>query len=310
VKFRIRYADQLVGLLIIIALLSLILVVVFLGKAQRWFSKNYSFLTYAATASGLSQNMNITFKGIQIGNVKSFHLLDNNQIEVLFTIQDEYRNRVKEGSLVEIIESPIGLGARFVFYSGLGKELEEGNLVPMINSPEGRLLIAQGLSDIPPKDDFIADIAEKVSGLLVELKKTLEGINTAAGETPDTALGQAIVNLEKLTSNVETLSFNLAEDMANPEGIRKILNGSGNSINALEATFVSLSGTLDHIEKAVAYLPREMPQIFSLITEARTAIRAAGDVLISLRNNPLLRNGIPEHAEIDSSGTNPRNISF
>jgi phospholipid/cholesterol/gamma-HCH transport system substrate-binding protein len=309
-KFRIRYADQMVGLLIIIALLSLILVVVFLGKAQRWFSKNYSFKTYAATASGLNQNMNVIFRGIPIGNVKSFRLLDNDQIEVLFTIQGEYRNRVKEGSLVEVMESPIGLGARFVFYSGLGKELEEGMLVPMINSPEGRLLITQGLSDVPPKDDFIADIVDKAGTLLDELQKTMEGINVAAGETPDTALGQAIINLEQLTSNIEMLSFNLAADMANPEGIRKILNGSGNSINALEATFVSLSATIDHIEKAVSYLPREMPQIFSLIFEARTAIRTAGDVLIALRNNPLLRNGIPEHAEIDSSGTNPRNIRF
>ncbi|MDR2701478.1 MAG: MlaD family protein [Spirochaetaceae bacterium] len=316
-KFRIRYADQIVGILIIVALLSLILVVVFLGKAQRWFSKNYNFKSYAATASGLSQNMNVTFRGIPIGNVKSFRLLDNNQIEVLFTIQDLYRNRVKEGSLVEVVESPIGLGARFVFYSGLGSELAEGKLVPMVNSPEGRLLIGQGLTNIPPKDDKIADIMEKVPTLLGELQKTLEEVRVAAGGAPDTALGQTIVNLGKITANLEELSSNLKDDLGNPNGIRKILNGDGDSVNALEASFVSLAGTLDnaeksldHVEKSLKNLPQQMPEIFSLVANARTAMSAANDVLISLRNNPLLKNGIPEHAQIDSSGTNPRNISF
>jgi len=309
-KFRIRYADQIVGLLTIIALLSLIVVVVFLGKAQRWFSKNYNFKTYASTASGLSLNMSITFRGIPIGNVKSYRILDNNQIEVFFTIQDEYRNRVKEGSLVEVMESPIGLGARFVFYSGLGKELEEWSLVPMVDSPEGRMYISQGLADVPPKDDFIADTVDKVGVLLVELQKILEGINIAVGKEPKTALEQTVVNIGQISSNLEELSSNLKSDLGNPNGIRRILNGDSDSIEAIEATFVSLSGTMDHVEKSLKNLPQQMPQVFTLINNARTAISDANDVLISLKNNPLLRNGIPESAEIDSSGTNPRKIKF
>jgi phospholipid/cholesterol/gamma-HCH transport system substrate-binding protein len=98
--------------------------------------------------------------------------------------------------------------------------------------------------------------------------------------------------------------------MASPTGVRSILNGDSDTIRALEASLISLSGTLDSVDKAVYYIPREMPQIVNLLTEARTAVQSASDVLIALKNNPLLRNGIPEHAEIDSSGTNPRNIQF
>jgi len=302
-KFKMRYADQLVGILIIVAIVSLIVVIFLLGRTQRWFSKNYDFKTYATTASGLSRNMDVVFRGISIGKVKNFDLMDDDSIEVIFSIQDDYRNRVREGSLVEVMESPIGLGAKFAFYSGLGGELQEGGLVPMIGSPEGKAMIALGIADIPPKDDFIADLADQLGAIFAELQTTMDGLNVASNEKAATALGQIIANVQELT-------FNLTEDMSNPEGIRKILNGSGDSVEALEATFVSLSGTLDHVEKSLAYLPREMPQIFSLLSEARTAVVAAEDVLISLRNNPLLRGGIPEHAEIDSSGTNPRNINF
>jgi len=298
-----RYADQLVGVLVIIAIVALIVVIFLLGRTQRWFSKNYEFKTYAATASGLSRNMDVVFKGVSIGKVKNFDLLDDDRIEVIFSIQDQYRNRVKEGSLVEVIESAIGLGNKFFFYSGLGAELEEGDFIPMLNSPEGRAMIALGITDVPPKDDFIADLAEKAGAIFDELQLTLKGLNVATDERAATALGQVIANVQELTAN-------LTEDMANPDGIRKILNGSGDSINSLEATFVSLAGTLDHVEKAASRLPREMPQIFSLITEARGAVISAQDVLTALKNNPLLRGGIPEHAEIDASGTNPRNISF
>jgi len=303
-KFRIRYADQLVGLLIVIALISLIIVIFLLGRTQRWFSRNYVFKTYAVTASGISRNMNVLFMGIPIGNVKDFRLTDDNRIEVIFTIQDEYRNRVREGTLMEVIDSPIGLGAKFFLYSGLGKELPEGDFIPMINSPEGKLMReTTKLTNIPPKDDFIADTVEQVQKLIAELQITLTGINAKTNEKAVTALGQTLVNIEQLTSN-------LAADLGNPNGIRKILNGDGNSVNALEGTFVSLNGTMDHVEKSLKNLPQQMPQIFTLVNNARTAISAADDVLVSLKNNPLLKGGIPESAEVDSSGTNPRNIKF
>jgi len=303
-KFRIRYADQLVGLLIVIALVSLILVIFLLGRTQRWFSKDYTYKTYATTAAGISRNMGVLFMGIPIGNVKNFRLTEDDRIEVIFTIHNEYQNRIKEGTLLEVIDSPIGLGSKFFLYSGLGKALREGDFVPMINSPEGKYLMENtALTHIPKKDDFIADIVDQVQKVIAELQTTLTGINAKTDETAITALGQTLVNIEKLTSN-------LAADLANPNGIRKILNGDGNSVNALEGTFVSLSGSMDHVEKSLKNLPQQMPQIFTLVNNARTAISAADDVLVSLKNNPLLKGGIPESAEVDSSGTNPRNIKF
>ena len=303
-KFKIRYADKLVGILVIIALVSLIFVIFMIGKTQRWFSQNYSFKTYARTALGLSSNMPVTCRGIVIGNVKSFYLNADNRVEVNFTIQDTYRDRAKEGSLVEVLVSAIGLAAgQFIFYPGNGGELAEGSLVPMRDSPEAGEYLAAGLAYIPSQEDPIADILEKANGMIDAIMGVLDGLNVKPNETAATALGQAIVNIQTLTAN-------LSADLANPNGVRSIINGDSETIHALEASMVSLAGTLDNIEKTTHYIPREMPQIVSLISEARTAVKAAEDVLISLRNNPLLRKGIPEHAEIDSSGTNPRNIRF
>jgi phospholipid/cholesterol/gamma-HCH transport system substrate-binding protein len=303
-KFKMRYADQLVGLFIIIALLSLVFVILMLGRTQRWFSKNYTYKTYAASASGLSQNMSVNYKGFPIGNVKSIQLTEDNRVEVIFTIQDKYRNRVTEGSLTEILVSPINLGNQFIFYSGRGlKILDEGELIPMFNSAEGKAYIAQGIGYIPPHEDSIAVLMGNAQAVLDNLETTLNLVNAAVTGDDVTALGRIVGNIQQITADIR-------KGISSPDGIMKIIGGEGDAINALEASFVSLAGTLDHIEKATAYLPREMPQIMQAITEARTALQAANDVLIALRNNPILRNGIPEHAEVDSSGTNPRNIRF
>jgi phospholipid/cholesterol/gamma-HCH transport system substrate-binding protein len=303
-----RYADQIVGVLIVIALLSLIAVIFLLGSAQRWFSKKYSYITYAATATGLSRNMNVLFMGVPIGNIKDFKLInkDNkNQIEVTFTINNEYKNLVRDGTLVEVIASPIGLGDKFFLYSGNGEEKNEGDFVPMINSPEGKLLKENtSLSNVPPKDDFIADTVDQVQKLIADLQVTLAGLNAKTDERSATALGQTLVNIEHLTSD-------LASYIANPEGAaRRVLNGDGNTISGLENTIVSLSGTMNHLEDSLKGLPNQMPQIYSLINNARNAISGVNDVVVSFKNNPILKGGIPDKAEIDSSGTNPRNIKF
>lgn len=97
-KFRIRFADQIVGFLIVVALISLVAIIFLLGSRQRWFARDYQYKTYAASASGLSENMPVLLKGIQIGAVKTFHLTGDDQVEVIFTIYDSYADRVKQGS--------------------------------------------------------------------------------------------------------------------------------------------------------------------------------------------------------------------
>ena len=298
-KFKIRHADKIVGVLIIVAIVSLLFVIFMIGQTQRWFSRNYTYKTYAQGALGLNKNMAVTCRGIAIGNVKDFYLTDDNRVEVIFTIQDQHYGRAKKGSLVEVLVSPIGMGGQFIFYPGSGGPLEEGAVVPMRDSPEAKEYLALGLAYIPPQEEPISDILEKLNVMIDTINEVFEGLNVKPGEEAANALGQSIASLQLIT-----------RDLANPNGIRRILNGESDALNAVEASLVSLSGTLDSVDQAMRYVPREMPQIVSLLSEARNAVQSANDVLISLKNNPLLKGGIPEHAAIDSSSINPRNIQF
>jgi phospholipid/cholesterol/gamma-HCH transport system substrate-binding protein len=53
-----------------------------------------------------------------------------------------------------------------------------------------------------------------------------------------------------------------------------------------------------------------MPQVMGLITEVRETLVTVEDVLTGFRNNPLLKNGIPEKVNGGTGGTSPRDIAF
>jgi phospholipid/cholesterol/gamma-HCH transport system substrate-binding protein len=326
VKFKIRFADQIVGVFIIFALLALVFVIFMLGSRQRWFVKDYEYKTIFDTATGITENMAVQYKGFSIGNVKTIKLNDADEVEVIFSIHKEYGNRVKEGSLVELEVSPIGLGNHFFFYPGRGETpIEPGGYVPAVNSSQGQSLVQQGLSNIARRNDSIASIISRVDVLLrdingaiagsdaTSLGRTLAGVEGAVSnvrsisEDLEDQLAPILADIRRIAANLETVSAELAD----PEGaVSAVLDINGEVYRNLEASLKSVSGTLRNIEKTTDYLPRQMPQIVALISELHTVLKSAEDVLTAVLNNPLLKNGVPDRTRTSPDILGPRGIQF
>jgi phospholipid/cholesterol/gamma-HCH transport system substrate-binding protein len=339
-KFTIRFADQVVGVFIIIALGALVFVIFMLGSSQRWFSRDYYFKTYFSTAAGLSSNMAVQFKGFTIGHVKSFDLTEDDRVEVRFSIFDTYISRVRQGSLVEILVSPIGLGNQFIFFPGLGSELvAEGELIPDVDSPEGAAALAGGLAYIPRHEDSITVILNRAGVLLesanvvmLDIDEVLSQVSGAFEGASDTTLGRTMGEVETAVKGIQVLPENINETldtlMAQIRPILENLNGISEKLNAADGTVTavldsrgpvytnlvkslnSVSGTLVNLEKTSAFLPAQVPQLAVLISDLRNAVKKAEDVLVALANNPLLRGGVPQSAETRTGGTNIRDIDF
>ncbi|MDR1128228.1 MAG: MlaD family protein, partial [Treponema sp.] len=197
-KFRIRFADKIVGFFIIVALAALMFVIFMLGRSQRWFRRDYQYLAYFESAAGLSLNMEVQYKGFPIGRIKSRRLAENDQVEAVILIYDTYADRVREGSLVELQISPIGLGNRFQFYPGLGsRRLEEGSVIPRAGTPIARLYIEQGLAAVPVQPDSATLLVSQVNTLLEQLNKLAGEIGAALEGSDETAIGRVVQGFEK-----------------------------------------------------------------------------------------------------------------
>ncbi|GHV80299.1 hypothetical protein AGMMS49944_20900 [Spirochaetia bacterium] len=353
-KFRIRHADKIVGLFIIIALGIVIFAIFMIGSKHRWFAKDGLYRTYFDTASGLSTNMPVQYKGFTIGNVKTFDLNDEDKVEVYFTIYDTYLDRVREGSLVELRSSPIGIGgSQLIFYPGLAEAPMEGDIIYNVNSDEGKLLLEQGLAFVPNQDDSITTIVNRVTtllgninGMVTQLRAAFRGADTS-GRPDDTALGRTMASVEGAVKDASSLIRNVdgslapilvdvdelvvkingilvqaqsllgdlkvvSTELANPDSlVLTALNTDGAVYTNIEKALSGLAGTLTNIEATTAYLPAQvMPQVMGLITQVREALISVEDVLTSLRNNPLLKNGIPERIQRGNGGSSPRNVTF
>jgi len=319
-KFSIRFADQIVGTLVLLALAILVFVIFMLGKNQRWFVKDSQYKAYFASASGISLNMAVQYKGFTIGHVKKLSLshdsVEGDRVEIIFSIFEEYVDRVTEGSLVERMESPIGLGSSFNFYPGKStNKLDEGSEIHTVNSREGKKYIADGAVEEPKSNDSIGNIVSQINSILETVNKT---ITSAEGEP---AFGQIINNVEAITSELKSTIENLneqlkpivanigavSEKMSDPTGtVMGILDRKGPLYESLD----SLSGIIENLNKTSAFIPTQLPQVATAVNELNVLLRQVQDVLTSIANNPLLKGGMPESKETGPAGAGPRNQRF
>ena len=70
-KFKIKYADQIVDILSIIAIIALIFIIFLIGSTQKWFVPKHNYYTVISTAANISVGKSITYKGFEIGKIKN-----------------------------------------------------------------------------------------------------------------------------------------------------------------------------------------------------------------------------------------------
>ena len=339
-NFKIRYADKIVGFFVVLSLVSLMFIIVMLGRSQRWFAKDSSFYTILPSAGGLSKNMAVQYRGFTIGNIKTFYLNEDDDVEVVFTIHEEYKDRVKQGSMVEMMISPVGLGNQFLFHTGRGEVLADGALVPAVGSAQAEELIRQGLAVEPQHDDSISLLMNRASSILDDINKLITQVNDAFGPGTDaTQIGKMAGSIQKTLAGaealpdtvdrtataamktIEELQTQLRPILADINGITAKLNDPSGALSSvldtdkdvyitLVQSLKSVSAILDNLDKTTAFIPGQLPQLAGLITDLRVTMKTAEDVLVALTNNPLLRKGVPQKPESQSGGTSPRNIQF
>jgi phospholipid/cholesterol/gamma-HCH transport system substrate-binding protein len=346
-KFRIRYADKIVGLFVIIAAVFLAAGIILLGANQRWFAKDIHFRTRFTSAAGASPGTAIMMRGFQVGKVTRVRLNDANEVDAEFVIYDSYYPKVREYSILELVTSPIGLGTQLLFQPGKGELLAQpGSFIPLADSEEGKDLIERGLVDIPVKDDTITrliaginPLIENVNKTVVTVNRTLTEVNRAMAGESSGPLGSIVgdakgtmANVDKISKDLSVQTKTLLESVnaisKNIEGITrdptglvpKLLDAKGSLktllddknelYDSINGSLVQLQKTLKNVQEITASLSDEMPSIAVTLDESRSAIRQAEDVMIGLKNNPLLRGGIPARVERQSQSQSLREGQF
>ncbi len=347
-KFKIQYADQIVGIFSILAVFCLSVLLIFMGINQRWFQKNYYFNTRFLSAEQLNIGKPIKLKGFEIGQIKKINLTEDNNVEVEFYIYEKFYEKIKPNSIIQHVISPIGIGSELVIHPGnfIGDPLEENSFIPSYNLEEARELIKKGVVDIPQGENTVTRIINQIDPILANVNLVLASFNELSN-TVNTALrgelegpvGDTIDNVASMTSNIkiiiaettnrinvlldnfEGITGNVNTLTANPDGLIPRLMGEDGSAAALfndnRELYNNLNSILANLDKMTqelntftAYLNDSTPQITGVLEESRGALKEGKAVLEGLKNNPLLKGGITELQGQDNTFNNYRDEDF
>jgi ABC-type transporter Mla subunit MlaD len=144
----------------------------------------------------------------------------------------------------------------------------------------------------------------EIGQIMRSVQRTLAGVE----ELPlmiGKLLSDILAEIAPILSNVNALLAQLND----PDGlIHTVLDTDREVYTGLVEILGSVSGMLENLDRTVAFIPGQLPQIAGLITELRMTLRTAEDALTAVINNPLLRGGVQERPEHRPTG--PRNIRF
>ena len=259
-KFRIKYADQVVGVFVILAFVALSAILIAIGSNQRWFARDYPFFSRFPSGSGLSVGTPLILKGFPVGRIDSISLNDKNEAEVAFVVYDTFIDKVRMDSLLEYVVSPIGLGSQLLFHPGKSAApAPERSFIPSFDTPEGKRLVEEGLVDRPPKDDTITrllsnvnPLIENVNATVVQLERTISLVNGALAGKGDGPVAVALNDAAATVTGVKTLVSEL---------------------NAVAGT------TGPRVDRIAAEVERSVPELMARLESAAASVVAIADNL-------------------------------
>ena len=301
-KFKIKYADQIVGILSLIAIIALIFIIFLIGSTQKWFVPKHNFYTVISSASNISDGKSITYKGFEIGKIKSFSLDSNDRVVVNFYITDDYKNKIVKGSIIEILSSP--LGSTVVFYPGNSTEfLADNSFIPERSSEEAAALIKNHQVSVVEQTDSINTILALATTLVSDIDTLIKQLNVALEGNEDTPLANTIAQINGILTNINAIT-------SDASGLVPRLLEDENSQGAIANILLQLNSTMGDINGITTSVEGEMPGISLLISQVQTLLKQMQDVMEGLKNNPLLKNGISEKPEKESATPKLREDNF
>ena len=324
-KFKIRYADQIVGIFFMAALLGLLVLVFSLGVEHNWFVRKNIYYTQFESGSGIKAGMDINYKGFGIGKIKSISLEDD-KVMVEYYILDDYIDYVHEYSLLEFSSNILGLGTSFVCHPGKGISLiAPGSEIYRYDSVEGQKIRNAGYSDTKNANDAISSILNKVEPLLDSLTVLLNDIDAGIkgqnfvdldGNVQKNELADIIINVKEITANIALLTNDIAKLGARLNGdsgaVAALLGSEGwSSITEILANVQTLMESLGGVgDKAGVILENSTPQLDSALGQLDTLLLQLQDVLEGVKNNPLIKNGVPDRSQEAAATPNLRSGDF
>jgi phospholipid/cholesterol/gamma-HCH transport system substrate-binding protein len=171
--------------------------------------------------------------------------------------------------------------------------------------------------------DKLNDTIDRINGAVDTINNRVDRISTGFNGVADrvnTAVGKidtVAESLKVITANLAALSEGLKDSkglvtrLLDPKGsIATLLNDDNKLYSQIQDALASVKGSVADIKSFTDYLNTAKPQISALLEKGSTTLDQGNDVLEAVKNNPLLKGGVPEAKTQGSTTSGYRDEDF
>jgi phospholipid/cholesterol/gamma-HCH transport system substrate-binding protein len=307
----IRHADELVGILVVVAVAIFLGVILQAGVLRDWFRpvSHLRILLPESGAAGLSAGADVEILGTQVGTVRRIVISPSQQMYAEADVDDQARPFIRRDSRA-LIRRRYGIaGAAFLDISrGTGSELDwDFAVVQAVTERDpteniGALIDQAREKVFPILDDLgrsvktLADVVEHlkkgegdVGRLLTDdtMVRNIEGV-VAKGDVVVSDLAQLVSELRVAGRNVETLSQSIN---ASDSGVPKLLKRTDAMLSTLQQGLRDLALATQRAPQIVHNIELSSQDLPSLLTQTQQTAHELEQLAIQLRGLWLLGGG-------------------
>jgi len=276
-SFRFKHLEKIVGVFLTVVILVIVAVIIMIGRERRWFEKQYLFNTKFLRGEGISLGMQVAIKGIQIGEVKSVFLNEDNWIDVDFSVYQEYTSRIRKDSVVKLRAPLIGSKVLEIIPGEKDMpQLANGSYIWSEDTEQGERILSEKLKgERPDQITRIMNNLEKLTYNLSADDGSLEPVLTKIQElftmltAEDESLPRTLASLEHITRSIEEKQGSIGKLMYDDyelyQSIIQLMDNLNKMVSNFEKLSAALSDSSPEIKAAIDRSNRTMNEAIGLI---------------------------------------------
>lgn len=310
---RLRYSDEWVGLLVIIAMLLFFGVAFEAGILSRWFQSTATLriLLPEQGSAGLSAGADVEVLGTKAGEITRVVITPNQQMYAEASIDEQAVPFIRRDS-TGVIRKRFGIaGAAYLDIArGKGQALDWGYaVIPGTTERDPTesvgTLIDEVRGKVFPILDDVGRATHGLAGLVDNIQKGKGDIGRLlVDDTMVKEAEAAVASVRKSVDEIGTIVTQL-EDAAHEiaqlvKNAKLPPNGVAGLLKRIDTILVSLQGTMQQLSQAAQHLPQiarnvegSSANLPSLLTQTQQAVHDLDQLVIQLRSSWLIGGSAP-----------------
>jgi phospholipid/cholesterol/gamma-HCH transport system substrate-binding protein len=274
---------QIVGAFVVVPLIGLIVVGIFMAKAEHLFEEKYLLHAGLSRSYGLEPGAPVLMAGISIGRVKAVEFSSEGRIDVTLQLLSRYRDMVRQDSVATFSKSGLVAGQTQVEIS-MGKP-----------SPRSGVLEAGASITTQEPIDYVAKLnkfADDVTPLLESVQRTLQRVDDIVKDVQGTVQtgGRVLTQIEQSTKELPTVMASVQRSAGHVEkataslpdmtgSVKKTLSGVDGAVADIRKATGKLPAIMDQAQEAVANIKATTESIKGVSRDVPSMVRSAQQAL-------------------------------